>query len=135
VAIAINLYQLGVAIRKESQRKGRKGPLVNKQLVFTLAYKVAELYSNKELHYSFEEALRSALNEFHIRKEWERDNYRWVMGSYFGTHGARKKVRDKAVGKVTAGRTSAKAKAGKKADKPLEVFEEKDGSHQLAFKA
>lgn len=134
--MAINLRQLVIAIKKESERKDRKGPRVNKQLTFTLANKVAELYSNKELQYSFEEALRSALNEFNIRKEWERDNYRWVMGSYFGTHGARKKARDKGAKKIAASRksASAKAKPNKKGEKPLEVFEEKDGSHQLAIR-
>lgn len=126
MAVAINLRQLGIAIQKESRRKERKGDPVNKQLAFTLAYRVAELYWNEESNYSFEEALRAALNEFRIRKEWERDSYSWILGSYFGIHGGRKKAHNRASGK------SAKKKT--KSDKPLETYEEQDGSHQYSWK-
>ncbi|MDP1707388.1 MAG: hypothetical protein Q8L30_02440 [bacterium] len=120
--VTINLDEIRTAVKKMGVKTGS---LVNESLALSLAFKVKEFMENGEHSYPFPEALRYALNALYIPYD-KRQQYRAVMGSYFGTHGAYVTAQNKAAG------TPARQKAPAKGVRSPEIIVERNG--QLAFR-
>lgn len=91
--MAIRRYQAEDAVNKEKGRGVEKrgdGPALNIPLTLLLMRRIAGLYRENRREgkrCSLEELMRLALDEFEIREEDQRENYRAAMGFYFGPRG------------------------------------------------